>query len=333
MARKNCKGSNVSIFTEIENRLRILPQSTGIDLVETDTKFIQFSAASVKIMIERVGRQPIAVSSHGHTIFHNPKAGYTTQIGNGGLLAGLCNLPVVSDFRTLDVGYGGQGAPLVPGAERFLFSKYDACLNLGGIANISFPKRNPFLGFDISPCNQLLNQAAKWKGFNYDNGGKMAANGKLIPELLNKLDCAEYYQKKEPKSLGNEDVAMIWKPILEKWKTQPEDVLHTTSLHIAMQISKSISSIQQNGSLLISGGGAYNSFLIEKLKSELSGNWDVEVPDSQMVSFKEAYCFAFLGLKRLLGEVNCFAEVTGASSDLCLGAVYNEGLLSKTLNS
>jgi anhydro-N-acetylmuramic acid kinase len=318
---------------ELEESLRNLPHSTAIEFVETDTEFIRFSAACVKTMIERVGNQPIAVSSHGHTIFHNPKAGYTTQIGNGGLLSGLCGIPVVSDFRTLDVGYGGQGAPLVPGAERFLFSDFDACLNLGGIANVSFPKQIPFLGFDISPCNQLLNQAANWKGFSYDEGGKMAAKGTLIPELLKELNRAEFYQKKEPKSLGNEEVALIWKPILENWNSQPENVLHTTGIHIAIQIAKSISTVKQNGSLLITGGGAYNSFLIEKLKSELSGNWAIKVPDSQMVSFKEAYCFAFLGLKRLLGEINCYGEVTGASSDLCIGAVYNGGLVSQILKS
>jgi len=316
---------------DLEFSLKNLPQSSALNLVETDIKFIRFSADCVKKIIEEIGKQPLAVSSHGHTIFHNPKQGYTTQIGNGGLLAGLCGLPVVSDFRTLDVGLNGQGAPLVPGAERFLFSEFDACLNLGGIANVSFPQKRPFLGFDISPCNQLLNQAAQWKGFAFDKGGELAKSGKLIPDLAEALNQLEFYGKYAPKSLGNEEVAQYWKPIIETWKNQEEDVLFTTGLHIADQIVRSISGMQASGKLLITGGGAYNTFLVEAIKSGLSKSWQVEIPDNQMVSFKEAYCFAFLGLKRLLGEVNCFAEVTGADADSCLGAVYNPRQLNLAL--
>jgi len=312
-----------SFPTDLENSLRNLPQSTALDFVETDTKFVGFSATCINEVCETIGKPPLAISSHGHTIFHKPAMGYTTQIGNGGLLAGLCSLPVVSDFRTLDVGLAGQGAPLVPGAERFLFSEYDACLNLGGIANISFPKLNPFLGFDISPCNQLLNQAASWKGFAFDKGGELAKTGKLIPELATALNQNEFYQRSAPKSLGNEEVLQGWKPILELWKSGPENVLYTTGQHIADQVVHAIFSIQSTGNLLITGGGAYNSFLVAAIKSGLSQSWQVHIPGPQMISFKEAYCFAFLGLKRILGEINCFAQVTGASSDSCLGAIYH----------
>ena len=306
-----------------ETTLRNLPKSTALDLVETDQTFIQFSAICTIKLCQKVGRKPMAIASHGHTIFHNPGKGYTTQIGNGGLLAGITDLPVISDFRTLDVGLGGQGAPLVPGAEKFLFLNYDACLNLGGIANVSFPRHAPFLGFDIAPCNQLLNQATNWIGLEYDEGGKIASSGHLIPDLLKELNEVNYYKKNPPKSLGNEDVANFWKPIVDKWKSQPENVMHTLTLHIADQISKSVLAIQPKGKLLTTGGGAFHSFLIEEIKKAFSENWKIEVPESQMVSFKEAYCFAFLGLKRLLNETNCFAEVTGANSDSSLGAVYN----------
>ena len=141
-------------------------------MAETDAAFARFSADCVLDFIQTHNLHPLAVASHGHTIFHQPDLGFTTQIGNGGFMAARIGLPVVSDFRSTDVGYGGQGAPLVPGAERFLFSEFDACLNLGGIANISFPKSIPFSGFDLAPCNQLLNEAAGWLDLAFDDAGK-----------------------------------------------------------------------------------------------------------------------------------------------------------------
>jgi anhydro-N-acetylmuramic acid kinase len=170
----------------LEQSLRNARTSSALELMETDAAFVRFSAEAVQSLCNQTGIQPLAIASHGHTVFHRPSAGYTTQIGNGGLLSGLTGLPVVSDFRTLDVGLGGQGAPLVPGAEKFLFAGYDACLNLGGICNISFPKQSPFLGFDIAPCNQLLNLAASWIGIDYDPEGQNAAQGQLIPELMDR---------------------------------------------------------------------------------------------------------------------------------------------------
>lgn len=308
--------------SDLKQSLQQLPQSSTLDLAKTDSAFARFSAECVAEIVEKTGWKPIAVASHGHTIFHKPVDGYTVQIGNGGLLAALSGLPVVSDFRTTDVGLGGQGAPLVPGAERFLFTSYDACLNLGGIANVSFPKSAPFLGFDISPCNQLLNEAASWLRKTYDENGNLARAGRKIADLSNQLDAIAYYHTNPPKSLGNEDVDQFWKPLLAQWKSQPEDVLYTLCQHISAQIARSVLAHKNKGKMLVTGGGAFNGFLLECLKNEMTSTWEVEVPDSQLVSFKEAYCFAYLGLKRWLGEVNCFSEVTGARKDSCAGAIY-----------
>jgi len=306
---------------ELEIALRNAPSATALAMVQTEAAFVRFSADCILEMCKKPGKSPLAVASHGHTLFHNPAGGYTIQIGNGGILSGYLNLPVVSDFRTQDVGLGGQGAPLVPGAERFLFSEYDACLNLGGICNISFPKGVPFLGFDLAPCNQLLNEAAGWLGLDYDKDGKLAASGTVLPELMSKLSTLSYYQKPAPKSLGNEEVAALWKPLLNPWKDQPENTMHTLCLHIAEVLSLQIENIQSSGKMLVTGGGAFHTFLIDCISKSLPG-WNIEIPDPKMVSFKEAYCFAFLGLKRILGEANCFAEVTGASSDSSCGALY-----------
>lgn len=308
--------------SNLKQSLLELPQSSGLQMARADSEFARFSAQCVAEIVQRVGRKPLAIASHGHTIFHSPTHSYTVQIGNGGLLAGFSGLPVVSDFRTTDVGLGGQGAPLVPGAERFLFSEYDACLNLGGIANVSFLKSPPFLGFDISPCNQILNEVAGWIGISYDEDGNIARSGSTIPSLLNQLNSVGFYSRKPPKSLGNEEVSAIWKPILTPWKSEPENLLRTLSTHIAQQIARSVLSHKPEGKMLATGGGALNGFLMECLRREMGVGWIVEIPDARLVSFKEAYCFAFLGLKRWLGEVNCFCEVTGARRDSCAGAIY-----------
>jgi anhydro-N-acetylmuramic acid kinase len=311
-----------SFSSALEQSLRNARTSSALELMETDAAFVRFSAEAVQSLNNQTGIQPLAIASHGHTVFHHPTAGYTTQIGNGGLLSGLTGLPVVSDFRTLDVGLGGQGAPLVPGAEKFLFASYDACLNLGGICNISFPKQSPFLGFDIAPCNQLLNLAASWIGLDYDPEGQNAAQGQLIPELMDELEALPYYGQPYPKSLGNEDVARTWIPVCEKWRHRPQDVMHTVCIHAARQIARSVTPLVKNGKMLVTGGGAFHDFLIRMIREELGDEWAVEIPARELISFKEAYCFAFLGLKRILNEPNCFAEVTGAKTDSVCGALY-----------
>lgn len=316
------QGKTVPIPQSLEIKLRNLPNGTALELAEVDARFAEFSADCVNQMLKESHVQPQAIASHGHTIFHQPASGFTTQIGNGGILAAKTGLPVVCDFRSSDVGLGGQGAPLVPGAEQFLFGNYEACLNLGGIANISFPKSESGQGFDISPCNQLLNLAAGWLGLTFDPQGENAGQGTLIPELMDALNRIPFYKINPPKSLGNEDVAQVWKPLLEQFSNRPKDVLNTLSQHIAIQMAQSIQASGSGGTILVTGGGGYNSFLLECLKLNLSNGWQIQLPSDQMMQFKEAYCFAFLGLKRWRGEINCFARITGASKDSIIGAIY-----------
>ena len=307
---------------ELESILMRLPYATALEFVQADAAFSRFCADMVVDFLSSTRLKPTAIASHGHTIFHKPSAGYTAQIGNGCYLAALTGLTVVSDFRTANVAAGGEGAPLVPGAERFLFSDYDACLNLGGIANVSFPNQDPFLGFDISPCNQLLNWVAGWLDKKYDHGGELARSGTPIPALLSALDGISYYQSTTTRSLGNEDIRSYWLPVVERFRNfSTPDVQNTLSNHISQRITNRILSVKSAGRILITGGGAFNRYLVEDLQKNLGKNWKVIVPDPQLVSFKEAYCFAFLGLKRFIGEINCFASVTGASSDHICGSI------------
>jgi anhydro-N-acetylmuramic acid kinase len=293
-------------------------EMSALELIQTEQAFVSFCAGAVKEFLKKTGRKPLAIASHGHTVFHHPAAGYTLQIGNGGLLSGLCGLPVISDFRSLDIGLGGQGAPLVPGAEAELFADYTACLNLGGICNVSFPGKNT-TGFDIGPCNQLLNYVSRIKGREYDEDGRLAAAGQLLPELVEKLDSHAFYLLPHPKSLSNEMVSESWIPLLEPHLRHPENVLRSLCRHIAHTIA---ASLPGSGKILVSGGGVFNSFLLKEIRQELGEKWEVVEADKKLAGSKEALCFAWLGLKRLLDEENVPASVTGASSDSVSGALY-----------
>ncbi len=260
-----------------------------------------------------------AVCSHGHTILHNPQEKYTLQIGNLPIIAQLIKQVVVCDFRVQDVLLGGQGAPLVPIGDQILFSEYDYCLNLGGFSNVSFKHDSQRIAFDISPVNTVLNFYANTLGLPYDDKGKIAASGKLNLLLLNQLNALDFYQVKFPKSLGFEFVKDIVLPLLENSNLSPEDKMHTFTEHIAQQIAKALP--KPIGKMLVTGGGAYNSYLISRMQHYLP-QLTLEIPDTKTIEFKEALIFGLLGVLRLRNEVNTLASVTGAPHDHCSGKVY-----------
>jgi anhydro-N-acetylmuramic acid kinase len=259
------------------------------------------------------------VSSHGHTIFHQPSRGFTVQIGSGPAIAAACRLPVVYDFRSLDVALGGQGAPLVPAGDRLLFPEYDYCLNLGGIANISFEKNNERIAFDICACNIVLNYFASKKGLSFDKGGELARKGTVNDSLLKALNSLEYYTSPIPKSLGREDIEKHVFPLIKNHNLTAENNLATFTSHIAEQIGKTID--RSHGKLLITGGGAFNSFLVEKISEQVKLR--TIVPDNNIVNFKEAIIFGFLGVLRMEKQNNCLKSVTGSIADNCGGAIIH----------
>jgi anhydro-N-acetylmuramic acid kinase len=257
------------------------------------------------------------ISSHGHTVFHQPEVGYTLQIGDGLELRNTSGFPVVCDFRTQDVNFGGQGAPLVPIGDQFLFSDYDACINLGGFANISFELENKRVAFDICPVNVVLNVFSQKLGFEYDNNGQIARSGQLIPEFLHVLNRLSYYSEPIPRSLGMEWVERSIFPLVSDNYSAP-DVLHTFSKHIADQISKVVNQYGLKR-ILVTGGGAYNGFILDQLRK--NEGVDFEIPDAQTLEFKEALIFAFLGVLKWRGDINVLQSVTGASQDHSSGVI------------
>lgn len=266
------------------------------------------------------------IASHGHTIFHRPNENYTLQIGSGAEISAETKLKVICDFRTQDVSLGGQGAPLVPIGDMLLFDKYDYCLNLGGFANISFQKNDKRKAFDICPVNIVLNHYTRKIDLEYDDKGMMASRGTLQNDLLTELNNLPFYTDDKPKSLGYEFVVETILPLIDKYNLPIKDILRTFIEHVAFQISKvinrnTISTIKnRDKDVLIAGGGVYNDFLIERLSCY--SNAEMVVPSNEIIEFKEALIFAFLGVLRVQNEVNCLQSVTGASRDHSSGVIF-----------
>lgn len=260
------------------------------------------------------------ISSHGHTVLHQPEKGITLQIGNLPIIADMLTFPFVCDFRVQDVALGGQGAPLVPIGDRLLFAGFDYCLNLGGFSNISFEQNGQRVAFDICPVNTLLNHFAQKEGKVFDNEGRLAQQGSVDFSLFEVLNNLEFYRQPAPKSLGMEQVNTIYLPLIARFKLSNHDILATVIEHIAFQVAEIINN--ENGRLLITGGGALNRHLIDRIKYYLP-NTQIILGSEELIDFKEAVIFAFLGVLRMEGIHNVLSSVTGAKTDHCSGVVYN----------
>jgi anhydro-N-acetylmuramic acid kinase len=300
-------------------KLRTLPSSTALEYAETHTLYGRYIGELTSKFIRKYKLEADFVASHGHTIFHNPAKKYTSQIGEGAAIAAECGLPVVCDFRTGDVAAGGQGAPLVPIGDELLFADYDYCLNLGGFANISMQIDGKRVAFDISPANIILNHIAHLEGKAFDENGKLASKGRIDYNLLDTLNALNYYKTPPPKSLGREWIEKEILPLLGLANLSHEDILSTFCEHIAIQVAACFPS-DPHKQMLVTGGGAFNTFLIDRIASHTSV--ELIIPDPNIINFKEALVFAFLGMLRMQAKPNSLATVTGASHNVTGGAVY-----------
>jgi anhydro-N-acetylmuramic acid kinase len=296
---------------------------SGLKLSLLDVRFGKWMGEQVKEFVERHQLNPDAVASHGHTVFHQPSKGLSLQIGNGWALHHASGFRTINDFRMGDILLGGQGAPLVPIGDRLLFNEFDYCINLGGIANISMEKEGPRIAFDICPFNLLLNHFAAACGKPYDKNGNLARSGKLLSTQFKNLNALPYYQRTGAKSLGREDLEPFLHILEMSEEHEPEHILHTLVAHFVYQIKAVMPKIENRATtVLVTGGGAFNTYFMERFKEELGSEFKLAEADEKLIGFKEALIFAFLGSLRLAGEVNCLATVTGASRDSMGGTVY-----------
>ncbi|MEX2512017.1 MAG: anhydro-N-acetylmuramic acid kinase [Cyclobacteriaceae bacterium] len=293
------------------------------ELAVLDHQFGRWMGEEVKKYCVEYSLSPLAIASHGHTVFHRPEINLTKQIGNGYSLWQASGFPVINDFRTLDVVLGGQGAPLVPIGDQLLFGNYDFALNLGGIANISMEKNGKRIAFDVCPFNLIFNYLSEKLGNSFDAGGKWAKEGQVIPTLLAKLEKLPYYKNPGAKSLGREDIEKHYLPLLKEKIFSVKDLMATLSAHFVNQVAAPVlQHANKENTILITGGGAYNDYFIERLSLKLENKVTVYKPEKNIIDFKEAMVFAFLGVLRIRGEINCLATVTGANKDSCGGTLF-----------
>ena len=303
-----------------------LEKANAITFQQTHVDYGIYLGRQIADFIKKYKLIPDFISSHGHTIFHQPEKKLTVQIGAGSAIAAECNLPVVYDFRSLDVALGGQGAPLVPIGDKLLFSEFDFCLNLGGFANISYQYNKQRIAYDICPVNIVMNAVCEGIGKEYDNEGGLAEKGTIHEPLLVELNGLSFYKLPldSPKSLGKEWVIKNVNPLLTTYNLSEADILKTYCEHIAIQIGKALNN-KSKGNILATGGGTYNTFLIEIIKKHTLHQ--LIIPDKNTIEFKEALIFAFLGVLRVRNEVNCLKSVTGANCDSVGGVLTHPSLI------
>jgi len=290
------------------------------DIQQLDLELGSYYAYLLNTFHRQTGLYPDFISSHGHTILHDPARGITFQAGNGRIMADKTQITVINNFRSEDVAQGGQGAPLVPLGDRLLFKQYEGCLNLGGFANISFEDSNgTLIAYDLCPANMALNSVAALEGLDYDRNGEMARRGHIDEGLLEQLNRLDYYAAGPPKSLGREWYLDQFHPLIKKSGLGNPDLMSTVLEHVARQISTGINNAG-TGSVLITGGGALNQTLIERLR--LYTRSSLVIPEKRLVHFKEALIFALLGVLKIRGEINCLASVTGGRNDISAGTIH-----------
>ncbi|WP_421763569.1 anhydro-N-acetylmuramic acid kinase [Ekhidna sp.] len=305
-------GNTFPYNEEIKIRLTESPNESKTTQNKLDDDFGIWIAEQINNFKENCDHIDL-IAIHGHTVIHKPNEGISWQLGNGEIIAEKCKTLTITDFRSEDIRLGGQGAPLVPFGDFTLFEKYDACINLGGISNISLKASQT--AWDICPCNQVLNFFAKKLGCPFDEGGELGRKGAFNQEFYNRLSAYDFFLKSPPKSLPNQYFEQEHLNQID-----PYDGLHTYCHFIAKQIASNISQ-SENLKILITGGGAHNTFLIEQIKSEIN-NCAITIPDEKIIEFKEAIIFGFLGMKKLRGEPNILSSVTGASKDSSSGVIH-----------
>lgn len=312
------QAKTINYSQQWKEKLTNVKNTSAEQYFKLNAEYGKFVAENINVFLKGLVEIPDAIASHGHTIFHQPQFGFSSQIGCGATIAAHTGFTTVCDFRSLDVANGGQGAPLVPIGDKLLFGKHDACLNIGGIANISFNDKNGNrIAYDICEANMLLNYLAEKTGKDYDKGGELATSGNINTELLNKLNCLSYYSQTGARSIGREWFENTILPLIENNGIDIKDLLATSTEHIAQIIANDLT---DKKNVLVTGGGAFNSFLMERIKSKTS--CEIIIPDAETINFKEALIFAFLGYLRLNEKVNTLSSVTGAKSDSIGGAVY-----------
>lgn len=304
---------------------------------ELDIAIARLFSEAAQLVINQAGHSTTditAIGSHGQTIRHRPRCvsgmNFTLQIGDPNTIAQLTGVTTVADFRRRDMAAGGQGAPLVPAFHRAVFSQstqYRVVLNIGGIANITvLQPQGSVLGYDTGPGNGLMDAwIARCTGEKIDIDGDWARGGKPSLELLNVLYSHSFFSLSPPKSTGREEFSLSWLlKILQAFPTLSDQDVQSTLLELtARSIADQISRYGERGDLLVCGGGAHNSALIQRISSLLP-EFQISTTDEHgiPVDYVEAAAFAWLAMRTLSHLPGNIPAVTGAQEEVILGGIY-----------
>jgi len=311
---------NLSYNEEWENKLRNYHLLSAREYISLKYQYSHYIGEMLKGYFKSNQIQPQYLSFHGHTLVHNPSEGYTEQIGNGGVIAGITGIPCITDFRNQDVALGGQGTPLAPFLDTEYLGSYDYFLNLGGIANITVTNSGDTIAYDVCPCNQVLNYYSLKKGKAYDHKGELASQGQFDQDVVEYLSSFPYFSQLPPKSLDNNWIREVFIPGIPTGS--PEDILHTYCDWMADRIAEQVKS-ESHTTLYSTGGGTHNLFFVEKLNSALAQkNCELIIPSKDMIDYKEAILMAALAKNYLEDKANVMSSVTGATRDSIGGALY-----------
>jgi anhydro-N-acetylmuramic acid kinase len=309
----------------IHQALFSAPSLSGFELMKLDAEFGKFIGASISNWIKANALKVDLIASHGHTVFHEPALGFTTQIGSGAHIAFVSGIDTITSFRAADIAAGGQGAPFAPVADKSLFPGYNAYLNLGGIVNISMIMPDgKCKGWDIGPCNQALNHLARKAGHAYDHDGQLASGGKVIAAIVDDLVAMFPYDEGRPKGLSNSEVQSSWIQYLDASAVDVASLLASVTEAIAIMIHNHLRPlILADAKILVTGGGAFNVYLMKRLRQmDPDGLMAFHLPASEVINYKECVLMSWLGYLTMHGKAYGTKEVTGASKDTIGGAFY-----------
>jgi anhydro-N-acetylmuramic acid kinase len=319
----------VAFPEKIARQINAITQLPVPEFMKLHTAFGTWMGQQVNAFIDahQLHHKVHIIGSHGHTAFHFPESNTSVQIGCGAALASVTGINVVSDLRAMDVSLNGNGAPIVPIAEKLLFADNQLCLNIGGICNISYRNNDgAYFANDVCPANRVLNEVVSALNKTYDDKGIEASKGSVVLDVLQQLNTLDYYKKQGPKSLANELGTQIILPILQASGASVQDQLRTMVEHIAEQIALQVQSLHQSNesiNMLITGGGAYNDFLIACIQQKIiEFNVHITIPAPLVIENKEALAMALIAVLRWREEINVMASVTGASRDSVGGALW-----------
>lgn len=292
------------------------------DYFSFEADYSYYIAMMVKDFIDVLDIDVDLIASHGHTLDHRPEDGISVQIGDPGVISALTGIDTVADFRIQDITLGGQGAPIIPIAEKLLWPEIKSFINLGGIANISIHTDDQIIAWDTIPCNQVLNDQAMILGAEYDENGDWAKQGKYNEALAKAWDALEYLSHDIPKSLDNNWIREVYLPIISDLRVDPKDALHTACNHIAIQIKEDIEKFSSNlpEKIMITGGGAHNSYLISCIEKQLTVlGIQIFIPEKIVINYKEAAMTALMGYLYVMNIPSTIPSVTGADRPTIAG--------------